>query len=215
MKRTLLLSIVIFLTIFASACSQEKASDGKEDVGKEVESGDNSKDVEKENETESIEVDKGLLNVEVTLPNSFFEGEDMDSIKAQAKEDGIKDVIQNDDGTITYVMSKSKHKEMMDEIKDSILMTVEDYKNNGDFPSIKDVLHNDSFSEFTLVVDQENYENSFDSFAQLGLGMSGMYYQLFNGVDPESYDVTIFVKNETTGDVFKTVVYPDALDETE
>ncbi|WP_214484024.1 hypothetical protein [Bacillus sp. SM2101] len=210
MKRTLLLSFVVFLTIFVSACSQEKASDGKE-----IESGEISKDVEKENEAESIEVDKGLLNVEVTLPNSFFEGENMDSITAQAKEDGIKDVIQNDDGTITYVMSKSKHKEMMDEIKDSILTTVEDYKNNGDFPSIKDVIHNDSFSEFTLVVDQEKYENSFDSFAQLGLGMSGMYYQLFNGVDPQNYVVTIFVKNDATGDLFKTVVYPDALDETE
>ena len=38
---------------------------------------------------------------------------------------------------------------------------------------------NKSFSKFTLIVDKEAFENSFDGFAALGLAMTGMYYQAF------------------------------------
>ena len=61
-------------------------------------------------------MDKGLLNVEVTLPASMFEGEDMDSSIAEAEKEGIK-VTRNDDGSATYKMSKGKHKEMMKEME--------------------------------------------------------------------------------------------------
>lgn len=60
-----------------------------------------------------------------------------------------------------------------------------------------------------------NYENSFDGFAVLGLGFSGMYYQLFNGIDSDHLKVTIFVKDGATGEVFDEIVYPDALEDKE
>jgi hypothetical protein len=51
-----------------------------------------------------------------------------------------------------------------------------------------------------------------DGFAALGLGMSGMMYELFNGVKPDEYKVTIFIKDQATQKVFDQTVYPDALD---
>lgn len=41
----------------------------------------------------SVEVDKGLFNVEGTLPASLFEGEDIDSAIKEAKAEGVKEVI--------------------------------------------------------------------------------------------------------------------------
>lgn len=41
-----------------------------------------------------------LLYVEVTVPATLLEGEDIDSVIAQAKEDGIKDVKKNDDSSV-------------------------------------------------------------------------------------------------------------------
>lgn len=208
MKRILILSLFMLLAIFVSACNQEKAADDKSDASKKAKT-------EEKTDEKSIEVDKGLLNVEITLPASFFEDQDIETVISEAKEDGVKEVVKNDDGSLTYKMTKSKHKEMMEELKGSLLETVEDAKSNEDFASIKDVTHNNSFSEFTLVVDQEKYENSFDGFAALGLGISGMYYQLFDGANPEEYKVTIFIKNEATGEVFNTIEYPDALNDSE
>jgi hypothetical protein len=80
------------------------------------------------------------------------------------------------------------------------------------FTSIHDVKPNKSFSEFTLSVDQEGFENSLDGFATLGLGTQGLFYQLFNGVDPDDYEVIIHVEN---GEVIHTVNYPEALENME
>lgn len=185
-----------------TACSSEEASnkDSKEDAQKKE---------------ESVEVDKKLFNVEVTLPASMFEGQTLEEIKAEAKKNDIKKVTENEDGSITYKMSKSVHKEMMKEISTSIKETVEETKNSEDFVSIKDITHNDSFTEFTMVVDKEAYENSMDGFATLSLGMSGMLYQMYDGVSEDDYSVTIKIQDEASGEVFDETVYPDALEETE
>lgn len=204
-----LIAFLIVLVFIVSACGTNETSNEKE-TEKETENG----KVEKA-ESQSVNVDKGLINVEVTLPATFFEDQDINEVIASAKEEGFDEATANEDGSVTYKMSKAKHKEMMDEIKTGILETVEETKNSEDYVSIKDITHNDTFSEFTLVVDKAAYENSFDGFAAFGLGMSGAYYQIFNGVSTEDYKVQISIKDEASGEVFDTIVYPDALEELE
>ena len=195
--------ILFLMPLFIlSACGKDEESNEKGDVSKN------------DGENQSVEVDKGLLNVEITLPASFFEEEeDHDQMIADAKADGVKDVIVNDDGSLTYKMSKAKHKEMLAEMKMGLLETVDEIKDGEDFESIKDVKHNKSFSEFTLVVEQEMFEDSFDAFATMGIGMSAMLYQLFTGVSVDEYKVTIDIQAEESGEVIDTVVYPDVLEE--
>ncbi|WP_226617803.1 hypothetical protein [Cytobacillus firmus] len=197
--------LIVFMSVMIvmlSACSDGEKMAGKKEAGTE----------KKTEESEAVEVDNGLLNVEVTLPASMFEGEDADSSIAEAEKEGIK-VTKNDDGSVTYKMSKAKHKEMMKEMQTELEKTIADTKNGEDYPSVKEVTNNKDFSEFTLEVDREAYENSFDGFAVFGLGLSGMFYQLFNGVDPEDYEVKILVKDTATGEVFNEVIYPDAMEE--
>ncbi|TXK76926.1 hypothetical protein [Paenibacillus sp. N3.4] len=74
-------------------------------------------------------------------------------------------------------MIKSKHNEMMKEMEASLLKTIEEAKSGKDFKSIKNITHNKSFSEYTISVNQEAYKNSFDGFAALGLGITGMYFE--------------------------------------
>ena len=160
-----------------------------------------------------VNVDKGLINVEVTLTATFFEGEDLDSVIAEAKKDGVSKVTKNDDGSLTYKMPKSKHKEMMKDLAKSTDETMEEMKNDEDFPSIKEISRTKSLSEFTLEVDKGKFEDSFDGFAALGLGITGMYYQAFSGKDVDDYNVTIFIKDAETQKVFDEFVYPDDLEE--
>jgi Adhesin P1 N-terminal domain len=196
----------LFILALLSACSsadEEKAN--QDQSGKE----------NGEESSENIDVDKGLLNVEITLPASFFEDEaDLESTKADAEKEGIK-VTKNDDGSLTYKMSKAKHKEMVQEMETEMVASIDEMKNSEDFTSIQDITYNDSFSEYTMIVDKETYENSFDSFAVFGLGLSGMYYQLFNGVNPEDYKVKIMVQDADTKEVISEVIYPDDLEESE
>lgn len=46
----------------------------------------------------------------------------------------------------------------------------------------------------------------------LGLAISGMFYQLFDGVDAEKLNVTIETVEQSTGEVFGTVNHPEALE---
>lgn len=156
----------------------------------------------------AIEVDKNLLSVEITLPASMFEGQDIDEAIAKAKEDGVKEATKNEDGSVTYKMSKSDHEKMLTEMKDSFNQTIEELKSGETFTSIKDITNNKSYSEFTLIVDQQAYEGSFDAFATFGLGIQGMFYQVFDGIASEKVKVTINVQDESTGTVFDTIVYP-------
>ncbi|WP_068673381.1 hypothetical protein [Oceanobacillus sp. Castelsardo] len=208
MKKLTYMLLVLLIT-FLAACSSDGSADNTNESNKTIE--------QKQDETEEkgVNVDKGLLNVEVTLPAAFFEGQDIEEVIAEAEEEGVKEVTKNEDGSLTYKMSKSEHKKMISEMGTSITKTIEDMKNSGDYVSIKEITYNDSFSEFTLVVDKESFENSFDGFAVFGLGIQGSMYQLFNGANPENYQVTISVKDEATQEVFSEVVYPDALEEME
>ena len=158
-------------------------------------------------------MEKGIFNVEVTLPASFFEGEDIDTVIAEAKKDGIKEATKNDDGSVTYKMSKEKHKEMMTEMETGLKEYMDELLTSEDYSSIRDVSANKNYSTFTLIVDKALYEDSFDGFATMGLGMLGMYYQVFEGVDSENVKVNIDVQDVTTNEVFNTIVYPDDMNE--
>ncbi|MED1607727.1 hypothetical protein P4U90_20615 [Cytobacillus kochii] len=195
--------LLVLLVIFLAACSADESAEGEKSTDQKQE----------EKAGEAVNVDKGLLNVELTLPASFFEGEDIDTVIAEAKKEGVSEVTKNEDGSLTYKMPKSEHKKMMTEMGTSITDSIEEMKSSEDYVSIKDVTHNKSFTEFTLLVDKESYENSMDGFAIFGLGLQGSMYQMFNGANPEDYKVTVSVKDEVTEEVFDEVIYPDALEE--
>lgn len=191
--------ILLLLTfVILSACSNDKADLSKVDT---------------DDGGKTVEVDKGLMNVEITFPAVLFENQNVDDIIENAKAEGVSEATKNDDGSLTYKMPKSVHKKMVEEMEEDIVNLVNETKGSTDFPSIEDITYNKKFSEFTLVVEKEAYENSFDGFASLTLGMSGMYYQVFNGEKAEDIKVKISVKDEATGEVFHDVTYPDALDE--
>lgn len=214
MKKYLLMFTALLLM---TACSNKVATLDREKSAEEQpveQSGE-----EKREDEDAIEVDKNLLSVEITLPVSFLEldGEtiDIDELTKEAKEQGVKEVKQNEDGSVTYKMTKSAHKKMMEEIKESMSESINEVVNSEDFVSIKEITANKSFDEFDVVVDKEGFENSFDGFAILGLVFTTMYYQLFDGVDPDSYKVTFNYIDANTNETFDSVIYPDAFDEVE
>jgi uncharacterized protein YceK len=154
-----------------------------------------------------VEVDRGLLSVEVTLPPVYFEGQSSEEILAEARGDGILDVTVNADGSVTYRMSRSKHRELMQEIRTSLSESLDDLPE--DFTSVQEVTVNQDVTEFRIVADQAAYEGSFDSFVIFAIAMQAGMYHLFDGATSDSYRVTIELIDAASGAVFDTVVLPD------
>ncbi len=158
-----------------------------------------------------ITVDKGIFNVEVTIPASLFDGQNTDDVITKAKAEGVNEVVKNKDGSFTYKMSKSEYQKMLDETLKSITDYIGELKTNGDYKSIKDVTYNKSLTEFDVKVDKDSFEGSFDAFAGIGLGFTSMLYQALNNVPSDKLKTTVNFEDAVTGDSLDTAVYPDAL----
>lgn len=198
MKKMLIVLIALSLLVVAG-CSDS----GSGTAGENIDSG---------NTGESVEVEKGLLDVTITLPASMVESDNIEATIQEAKEKGVKKVVVNDDGSLTYKMSKSVHRQMMQELQEGFNEMMEDLKTGSDFASIEDLKYNKDFTSITLIVDKKEFESSLDAFAVFGIGLAAMYYQLFDGVQAENIAVTINIEDSATGEIFETIVYPDALE---
>lgn len=205
MKKLTMLMLLATMMVLA-ACSSDKE---KEAVGSEKTQ---EQDTSESKEEDTASVDKGLFNVEVTIPASMFEGENIDDAVAEAEAEGIK-VTKNDDGSVTYKMGKAQHKEMLAEMKQGITEAIEEMKTSEEYVSIQDVTFNDSLTEFTMIVDKAAYENSMDAFASFTLGFGGMMYQIYDGAKPEDNKVKIMVQDKETEDVFDETIFPDDMNE--
>lgn len=195
MKKSLF--IISTALLFLTACGAEEDDKKQTDNQKE----------------QSIEVDKGLLDVELTLPADFFEDETPEEIEAAAKEKGVKEVKVNEDGTVYYKMSKSAHKKMMKEMEKGVISSVDDLVNGEDYQSFKEISYNKDFTEFDVTVNAESYENSFDSFGLFGLAYVSMIYSAFDGKSSDELKTTVDIIDEKTGEKTDTIVFPDDIEE--
>lgn len=217
MKKFAVILAASGLTLGACSSDSEPETEAVEEAGSAEEAMTDTQDTEEAESNEeggSVSVDEGIFNVEVTIPASFFnEEEDLKQVAADAEAEDVKEATVNDDGSITYKMSKSQHADMLQEFSNNIDELKDDIPESGDYPSIQAVEASNNYDHFTVQVDQEAYENSFDGIATMTLGISGSYYQVLDGVDVDDYEVTIDIEDAETGEVFDTIVYPEALDE--
>lgn len=198
---------LIFIIMLLAACADHTA-ETEQDVAQDSEE-------QSTDEESGIEVDKGLLNVEITLPTNFFDEEELASIEENIEQETQEaEVTKNDDGSITVKMSKSDHKKMLEEMKEEFIVAIEDILEDENFVSIQDISYNKDFSNLTIVVsDQETFENSLDGFATLTLGVGSLLYQAFDGKDLEKDKVTLEIVDESTNETIHEIIYPDALEE--
>lgn len=186
-----LISLLIVCAFFLASCGKE----------------------EKKSDESGIEVEKGIMNVELTLPAGFFEGQSEEEIIAAAKEKGIKEAKVNEDGSVYYKMSKKEHSKMLKEMKSGIDESIQEISNGEDYPSIKKITYNQDLTEFNLTVVRESYDQGLESFAVYGLILSGMYYNIFNGVAEDDVEITFNFIDEATNEIYETSIYPDELED--
>lgn len=191
---------MLFVVMLLAACSDNN------DQNQDTE--------ESANEESGIEVDKGLLNVEITLPASLVGEEGMEDFEASMKETVDSDITLNDDGSVTVKMSKSDHKKMLEELKEEFVASVDSIIEDESFVTIQDITYNKDLTNIQMIVsDQESFENSFDGFATLSLGIGSLFYQAFDGKDLTKDKITIEIVDQSTNETIHEIIYPDVLDE--
>lgn len=161
-------------------------------------------------DSESVQVEQGFFEVAITLPASMVQGQDFSAYEADMLSQGATSVTQNEDGSVTIKMPDAVHQVMMDKMKASLDESI-DQTLTDQAGVINEIKYNDKVNEFTVTVDRAAFESSFGGgFVAMSLGLQSMFYQLFDGTsDAKS---TINFVDAATGEVFDTVVYPDAME---
>ena len=162
-----------------------------------------------EEEPDSIEVDEGLLNVKITLPSSLLKDMTDFDPETYSEENGFMETVVNEDGSITITMSKRRHNELKAEMVADINNTLEEMIEAEDTPYIKEINASEGYRTVTVAVEKEVYEDSWD-MTPLLIFFNVAFYQIFD--DSEPYCEVIITDIET-GEVLKSVIYPDAFDE--
>ena len=161
----------------------------------------------KAEKSEGVSVDESLLDITITLPSSFFEDETDFDPKSYNEGQGFKETIVNEDDSVSITMSKKKHNELMDDMKKNIEESFSKLIGSEDTPYIKNITSDKSFSTVTVEVDKTGYESTILEMTPLIVGLSSMMYQQYNGTEPRC---EIIIKDASTGDTLKTVIYPDS-----
>lgn len=154
--------------------------------------------------SDQIEVDEGLLTVDITFPASLMSmgGEKLTQKKVDESvaESGYMSGTLNSDGSVTYTMTKLKQREMLDSTKksfdDSIQQTL------SENPSVKSITRSDDFSEIRIEVAQQDMTTG---FLGIGLAMSAYFYQVLDG---KEYATDVIYVDADTGKELSRTSYP-------
>lgn len=145
-----------------------------------------------------LEVDQNLFTVEITVPADFLgEGITQESLDADVAASNYISAKLNDDGSVTYVMTKAVHDEMMVGVRDNIQQALDEMVGSEEFPSFTKVEANDDFTQFTIETTSTEL-GLVESFSVLGFYMFGGMYHAFNGTQVD--DIAVSFINADTGD---------------
>ena len=154
-----------------------------------------------------VEVDQGLFNVTLAIPEYYAKDITDEDLENAVNEKGFKEAKRNDDGSITYVMTKAQHKELMDDFCDKLDQSLDEMIGSDDYPNITKIEHNDNYTDFTITTKSTELGFS-ESVAALGFYMYGGLYNIYNGTPVDNVHVD-FV-NADTGETISSADSKDA-----
>ena len=195
MKRILSLLIVLSMIFSLSACGSGKGTDIVDTAdGYKVEDANGSKEV--------VDVDKGLFDVTLTIPVEFVDKEktqlDYDST---VEKEGYKSITMNEDGSLTYVMTKVQHKDLMNKTTEGFQSDLDKMAGSEDYPNIVSIKPNEDFTKFEIVTKNEELDIS-ESFSVLLFYMMSGMYNILNDTEVNNCEV-VFI-NEASGEIIST-----------
>lgn len=149
---------------------------------------------------DGLNVEKNLFSVTLTYPASMVdEGTTQDSLNNEISGiDGIKSATLNEDGSVTYIMTKAYHKQIVDDMAQTIDESMAEMVGSEDYPNFTNVEANEDYTVFTVTTKSKALSLD-ESLSLLQFYTEGAFYSVVSGNDADSIHVD-FV-NAGTGEV--------------
>ncbi len=168
------------------AAAEEKTETVKEEAKEQTEETIDDPSWEVLNSLGKVETENGLLFVSVTVPAEMV-NDDMtqESIDAGSGETYTTGKL-NEDGSVTYKMTKQQHRAMLDNLGRMINEETEKMVSGGEY-AVSEISHNDDYTAFDVKLMSEEIGLS-EGFMAFALYMYGGMYNIFTG---KTADITV------------------------
>ena len=143
----------------------------------------------------NVEVSNGILTVSLTLPAEFAEGATQEALDADAGET-YQSAVLNEDGSVTFRMTKEQHRKMLNSIRESIDESLQTLIDDNEHYNIAAIDYNRSMTEFNIQLDG-NEPSMADEFAVLEIYMYGGMYSIFTGEKVDNITVNYYAADGT------------------
>ncbi len=208
MKKFGAIMMIALLMLSIEGCETKDEVVKKEEVQTQSEQnikGENIIAVEGE---DSLEVEKNLFSVEITLPAAYAgDLTEFDEAAYLKENQGIKEARVLEDGSLFLKMSKKKHDELIGDTRTSMEEAFRELLKDPETPYLKEISWSKDFQDFTIVVNGEAWENAFD-VTPFTLAISTAMYQSIKGDD---FQTTIKIVDEESKEVLQETIFPDDL----
>ncbi|GEM_PF-7092598 len=139
----------------------------------------------------------GGKDVEIVIPSGMASLMDLSDYSI-SDEKGYKSMTKNDDGSVTYVLSASQHKELMKEVDKKAEEFYGDILDSEEYPNITDVKTNSDYSEITITTKSTELDFQ-ENLLNIAIFMHSGIYSMFEG-NPDK-DIKVEFINADSGDV--------------
>ena len=139
-----------------------------------------------------VQVENGVMTVSLNVPADLAK-----NIRQETIDAGIgtqyQAAFRNQDGSITYKMTKEQHQAMLEQLAVSFDNSLQEMIDDEKY-TISNITRNNDFTVFDISLDGAEPSVS-DSFAAFSLYMYGELYGVFNGKRPEHVIVNYLDSN--------------------
>ena len=141
---------------------------------------------------EQIEVEDGLFDVTLTLPADYASDITAEEIAQQVADGKVHTGVLNDDGSVTYTMSKAQHAALLESVAAELRSTLDDMIGSTDYPNLTAIEANDDFTDFTVyTTTQPGAVGLSDEMSVLIYYTCGKMYGIVSGQEPDNIHVDI------------------------
>lgn len=137
--------------------------------------------------------DEEEVTVTVVIPSNYVEIGSQEEADKICTDNGYESVRLEEDGSMTIIMRKSVHDELLRDFGTSVEKGISELSSAKEYPGIVSVTHNDDYSEFTVTVEGDSVSMAQRLCAD-ELVMYGTLYHVYAGNDIEKIVVTFISK---------------------
>ena len=190
MRRIIALLISAVMLISLASCGNGKDKTSNEEARQDSSSGNK--------DAGEIEVEKEIFDVVITLPAEMMGEVTQEELDATVSEGNFHTAVLNEDGSVTYEMSKRMHKKLMAEMAGEISESLNEMIGSEEYPNFTNIEGNSDYTHFIVTTKSSELELA-ESFSVLGFYVMGGLYAAFNG--DSDVEITVDFVNADTGEI--------------